>query len=144
MGATCYRPTYPTQQKDSIMSEYEFDTAYSAVTGEHVGGLYVPTVEQDSDAVHGVLIDGAPRTTAIQHPGVWYALTGYTRQHGYRGAVMHPSETMGDAAIREAVIEAGGDVFAIVEVGDGAPCDGEDCYCGPAVGWAVVYRAVAS
>lgn len=121
------------------MSTYDFDTAYSAVTGEQHLGESIPTVEIDNDAVHGVLLDGAPRTTAIEYPGKWYALTGYSQQHGYRGAVMHPSETMSDEAVREAVREAGGDLFALVEVRDedGSYPDGD------AIGWAIVYKAAA-
>lgn len=129
------------------MSTFEFDCTYSAVTGEHVGGIYVPTVEH-SDA-HDILIDGGP-TRARSNGDMdvnsgWDALTGYTQQHGYRGAVMHPSETMGDDAIREAVREAGGDVFAIVEVSpDGLSyeCDSETCDADHSpIGWAVIYRA---
>lgn len=119
------------------MSTYEFDSTYSALTGEHVGGIYIPTAESDPD--YDVTLDGQIDTE-------WYFLTGYTRQYGYRGAVMHASETMTDDAIREAVREAGGDVFAIVTVE--APCecdDSTDCvrcsggYAEPA-GWAVIYR----
>lgn len=115
------------------MSTLEFDAAYSAITGEYVGG-YIPTVEHDD--VHDILIDGGP-TRARSNGDFdvnsgWDALTGYTRQYGYRGAVMHPSETMSDAAICEAVRDAGGDVFAIVAVEDGGNYN--------AAGWAVIYR----
>lgn len=125
------------------MDTIEFDAAYSAVTGDYVGG-YVPTVEHSDTA--DILIDGVPLADSPD----WHALTGYTRQHGYRGAVMHPSETMADDDIRAAVREAGGDVFAIVEVSahdDDDPvfpdepdyCEEYGCAHEPA-GWAVIYR----
>lgn len=130
------------------MSTFEFDSTYSALTGEHVGGLYVPTVEHSDTA--DILIDGIGLVDGPGPVTEWRALTGYTGQHGYRGAVMHPSETMSDDAIREAVREAGGDVFAIVEVGahdDAEPvfpdepdyCETYGCAHEPA-GWAVIYR----
>lgn len=108
------------------MSAFEFDTAYSAVTGEQHLGENIPDVQLDP-------------TADVYVSSGWMALTGYTQQHGYRGAVMHPSETMSDEAVREAVREAGGDLFAIVEVRDedGSFPDGD------AIGWAVVYKAAA-
>lgn len=135
------------------MSAYEFDATYSALTGEHVGGLYIPAVEHDD--VHDILIDGAPRVSFDQPTARtvngWDALTGHTGQHGYRGAVMHASETATDEQVREWVREAGGDVFAIVEVGahdDANPvfpaepdfCETNGCAHEPA-GWAIIYRA---
>ena len=119
------------------MSTYDFDTAYSALTGEQHLGEYIPTVEHSE--ISDVLIDGVG---LIDGPGPiseWTALTGYTQQHGYRGAVMHPSETMSDEAVREAVREAGGDLFSIVEVRDedGIYPDGDP------IGWAIVYKAAA-
>ena len=136
------------------MSTLEFDSTYSALTGEHVDTLYVPTVENDAE--YDILIDG--RVTRGRYSGSeprpeWDALTGYTGQYGYRGAVMHASETMSDDAIREAVREAGGDVFAIVEVSghdDAEPvfadepdyCQTHGCAHEPA-GWAVIYRPAA-
>lgn len=138
------------------METIEFDTAYSAVTGERVAGVYIPTVDADTsiDAEgFDVLIDGQPDNLTDE----WRAIVGKTRQHGYRGCIMHPSETADDDTIREWVRDAGGDVFAIVEVSacdhDGIPhddCDCDECndaeYCreygcpnAPA-GWAVIYR----
>lgn len=139
------------------MSLYEFDTAYSAVTGEHVGGHYIPTVENDDR--HDILIDGRPTRAAGSpwrsddvHPE-WDTLTGYTGQDGYSGAVMHASESPTDEQIREWVREAGGDVFAIVavetahdDVCDGS-CDGEECdswESAGAAGWAVIYREASA
>ena len=135
------------------MSTLEFDTAYSARTGARVPGQYIPTVEHDD--VHDVLIDGGP-TRAHSNGDFdvnsgWDVLSGYTRQHGYRGAVMHLSETVEDDTVREWVRDAGGDVFAIVAVE--APCDPCDpCYpdtpdhcvlygCDAApAGWTIIYR----
>lgn len=137
------------------MSSFEFHATYSAITGEYVGG-YVPYVEADSayDADYiDVLFDGTPANLSE-----WSAITGKTRQHGYRGAIMHPSETADDETVREWVRDAGGDKFAIVEVSgcehDGAPhgeeCTCDDCddaiYCQeygcptPPMGWAIIYQ----
>lgn len=129
------------------MATFEFDSTYSALTGEHVGGLYIPMVEHSDE--YDVLIDGNPTG---EHPiAGWMPLTGHTQQYGYRGAVMHASETMNDDAIREAVREAGGDVFAIVAVEveqcdtfvthGGCDCESA-CPASPA-GWAVIYRDAA-
>lgn len=129
------------------MTILEFDSTYSAITGEHVGGHYIPTVE--SGQIADVLIDGVG---LIDGPGPateWRALTGYTRQQGYQGAVMHSSETMNDNAIREAVRDAGGDVFAIVAVESCQHADEPDSTCAYAgcdcelAGWAVIYRKAA-
>lgn len=128
------------------MSTFEFDTTYSAITGQHVGGLYIPTVEHDD--MCDVLIDGYQPDHAAP---TWHALTGHTGQYGYRGAVMHPSETADDETVREWVREAGGDTFAIVEVSghsDDEPvfpdepdyCTEYGCAHEPA-GWAIIYRA---
>ena len=132
------------------MSNFEFDTAYSAITGERHLGEYVPTAEHDDTA--DILLDGVPlgRVAPGRAP-TWHALTGYTRQHGYRGAVLHPSESADDDTIREWVRDAGGDMFAIVAVEapctNDAPCfPDEPSYCAehgcdafPA-GWAILYR----
>ncbi|MBT2484785.1 MULTISPECIES: hypothetical protein [unclassified Microbacterium] len=115
------------------MSTFEFDSTYSALTGENVGGVYIPTVEHSDTA--DILIDGVGLVDGPGPLGEWSALTGYTGQHGYRGAVMHPSETADDDTIREWVRDAGGDVFAIVEVreDDGSFPDGDP------IGWAIIY-----
>ncbi|WNN95112.1 hypothetical protein SEA_MAGRITTE_161 [Microbacterium phage Magritte] len=110
------------------MSAFEFDTAYSAITGAQHLGENIPDVHLDPHT--DVYVSGL---------GTWTALTGYTQQQSYRGAVMHPSETADDDVIREWVREAGGDLFALVEVRDedGSYPDGD------AIGWAIVYRVAA-
>lgn len=128
------------------MNTFEFDTTHSAISGERVDVLYIPSVEDagwiDVEG-YDVLIDGKPDNLSDG----WRALIGYTRQYGYRGAIMHPSETMTDDAIRGAVLEAGGDVFAIVAVE--VPCgyceSGEPsihtCEIEEPAGWAIIYRS---
>lgn len=70
----------------------------------------------------------------------WQALTGHTGQHGYRGAVMHPSEQWSQCHVDDLITLAdnpdGGLFFAIVEVRDedGNFPDGDP------IGWAVVYK----
>lgn len=136
------------------MSDYEFDVTYSAITGEHVSGVYIPTVEHHG--VHDILIDGGPTRDRsngdMEVNSGWNALTGNTGQYGYHGAVMHASETMEDETVRELVTAAGGDVFAIVAVGghsDTDPvfpeepdyCEEYGCAHEPA-GWTVIYQPV--
>jgi hypothetical protein len=71
--------------------------------------------------------------------GKWSAITGMTGQHGYRGAVMHPSEFIG-AGIAQVLAEdyPAGTLFAVVEVRDedGSFPDGDP------IGWAIVYRKI--
>lgn len=134
------------------MSTFEFGSTYSALTGEPVGSLYIPTVEHHD--TEDILIDGGPTVSHAArfdvHSG-WDAITGRTGQDGYRGAVMHPSETATDEQVREWVRDAGGDTFAIVEVSghdDAEPvfpaepdyCERWGCAHDPA-GWAIIYRA---
>lgn len=104
------------------MSNLEFGATYDARTLEYVSNCYAPSVYNDPDG--DVIIDGGSE---------WRAIVGKTGQYGYRGAVMHPSETADDATIARWVDEAGGTVFAIVEVVD---CEDESAL----VGWAIVYR----
>lgn len=133
------------------MSNFEFDSTYSALTGEHVDTLYVPTVEHDD--VHDILIDGTPAHIGPDNDMIadsgWSPIYGYTNQHGYNGAVFHPSETASDDLIREWVRDAGGDVFALVLVNDNhhddaaCGCNGEECDIYEderTVGWAIIYR----
>lgn len=129
------------------MATLEFDSIYSAITGEHIGG-YVPHVEADTGIdVDGcdILIDGMPDNLSE-----WGQVTGKTGQHGYRGAIMHASETADDDTIRAWARDAGGDLFAIVVVSghdDAEPvfpdepdyCDDYGCAHQPA-GWAIIYR----
>lgn len=131
------------------MSNLEFDIGYSAITGEHVPGLYPPHAEADTALdVDGcdVLLDGLPDNLSE-----WGQITGKTGQYGYRGAIMHPSENPTDDQIREWVREAGGDVFALVVVESPCdPCFPDDpdhcvlygCDATPA-GWAIIYREAA-
>lgn len=128
------------------MPNFEFDAVYSAHTGEYVGG-YVPHVETDSGIdVDGcdVLIDGAPDNLSE-----WSQIVGKTGQYGYRGAIMHLSETADDETVLQWVRDAGGDVFAIVPVavshdltddGDDDECHAFGCDHGDA-GWAIIYQA---
>lgn len=132
------------------MSNFEFDIGYSAITGEHVPGVYTPSAEADAAIdVEGcdVLLDGLSNNLAD-----WDIITGKTGQHGYRGAIMHTSENPSDDTIREWVREAGGDVFALVVVESPCECanpgDDDDCFqcdgsdTSPA-GWAIIYREAA-
>lgn len=85
-------------------------------------GIYAPAVwHSDTDDVE---IEGDD----------WEPLTGWTRQDGYRGAVMHASEQFA-GSLRDWVLENPGTyVLVVVEV---MPEDDEDWDVEPA-GWAVL------
>lgn len=103
------------------MSSFEFNTVYD-LTGESVRA-FAPDVMHD------------PAGDVIVSDG-WRVITGITGQYGYRGAVMHPSETMTDAQVIAAVRDREGSRFCIVEVQDedGSYPDGDP------IGWAIAYR----
>lgn len=105
------------------MSTLEWNTAYD-----------VDTLTVTDDYVPGVQNSGTSDVWVESES--WGVIKGKTGQHGYRGAVMHPSESADDSTIAGWVREVGGSVFALVEVqeeGGGYP-DGDP------IGWAIVYR----
>lgn len=114
---------------EGMVTTPEYDNVHMPDSIEYDGQVLL---EFDSD----VLIDGGMSE--------WTALAGLTRQHGYRGAVMHPSEVMSPDIV-EAMLTAQDEddpqVWALVTVR--AVCD-EDCddECetdhGDA-GWAIVH-----
>lgn len=134
--------------------EPEFDHVYTMTVNGLIGqgyGEYVPRVEHDD--IHDILLDGQPLGS-----GDWLALTGYTGQYTYTGAVMHPSEQWGEWA-RTALSdladtpEPSAVLFAIVAVeapcspdepcfpDDPTYCERTGCSAEPA-GWAVLYRVI--
>lgn len=112
----------------------EFDYVYTLTTA----GEIVTTDLSAPDVQHSpggdVLIESGM-------PTQWRALTGYTGQYGYSGAVMHPSEQWGEWAINALRERAdGADIsFSVVEVrdADGSFPDGDP------IGWAVTYLEIA-
>lgn len=137
------------------MFDPEFDHTYGiAADGGapfnacHLAGHYLPTAEYDDSA--DMFIDGVP-----YRESEWDALTGWTSQYGYRGAVMHASEQWSQGMLTELAAYADDGnpatqtVFAVVEVlaplCDECADDGEcadDCRNAPPAGWAVIYRMV--
>lgn len=85
----------------------EFDTAFIVLpNGEYVEtSEYVPTVY--NDGTHDVIIESS----------VWEALTGYSGQYSYSGAVMHPSEYFGGGLLKDVSEDIGG-VYALTGVYD--------------------------
>lgn len=85
----------------------EFDTAFVVLpNGEYVEtGEYVPSVY--SDAYDDVYVESSQ----------WVALTGYTGQFGYNGAVFHPSEYFGGRLLKDVSEDIGG-VYALAVVYD--------------------------
>lgn len=92
---------------DNLNSLVEFDSAF-IVTPEGIEsahGVYVPAV-QNAD-VGDIYIESTK----------WEALTGYTGQHGYNGAVLHSSEYLGGGLARDILEDVGG-IYAITTVED--------------------------
>lgn len=104
------------------MSTFEFDATYRAADGLYAHDPFAPDVAID------------PRGDVAVTDG-WHVITGKTGQHGYSGAIMHPSEFADDAMILRWAQDAGATHFAIVEVRDedGNYPDGDP------IGWAVAY-----
>jgi hypothetical protein len=70
----------------------------------------------------------------------WSCITGMTGQYGYSGAVMHPSEYVGDGVAR-VMAEMSAELpiaFCLTVVTDLDTREGDD----NAVGWAICYRDV--
>ena len=92
---------------DTLNSLVEFDSAF-IVTSEGIESaheVYVPPV-QNAD-VGDIYIES----------NKWEALTGYTGQHGYNGAVLHASETL-SAGLAEDVLADVGGIYAVTVVED--------------------------
>lgn len=132
------------------MADFEFDTVYSAFTGEHIAGVHVPDVEHHD--THDILIDGGlvKSKSGLEVNSGWDAVVGKSGQDRYHGAVMHASESASNRLIMEWVREMDGEIFAIVEVSahdehdpvfDDEPdyCETHGCAHEPA-GWAIIYR----
>lgn len=117
--------------RDNLNDAIDFDVPFTLdlrddtgrVTLSRADGVYGPTVEHD--AVHDVLIDGH----AVNCPCgycAWSPLTGYTRQHGYRGAVMHASEFVGGGLADDLLATADEHPVYMVTSVEVTECD-EDC-----------------
>lgn len=106
---------------DSLNSEVEFDVPFMVDEGNviRVVGVYAPEVYHDETDDIEIVSDE------------WEAMTGYTGQHGYNGAVMHPSETLSGGLAYDILNESHGDIYVVVAVLD---------YDNPEalVGWAVL------
>lgn len=104
----------------------DFDSVFEIkANGEIVRGLDLdgPTVYHDET-------DDIDVEQYVGHH--WEALTGYTGQYGYNGAVMHASEYVGGGLLRDMIDNPGIYVMTVVEV---MPEDDDD-EPEPA-GWAV-------
>lgn len=92
---------------DTLNSLVEFDSAF-IVTSEGIGGglgKYVPTVYNDDE------------TDIYIESNEWEALTRYTGQYSYNGAVLHSSEYLGGGLARVILEDVGG-IYAITTVED--------------------------
>lgn len=94
---------------DNLNSLVEFDSAF-IVTSEGIKSareVYAPTTYFESALTSGVEIESDK----------WEALTGYTGQHGYNGAVLHASETLSGGLARDILADVGG-IYAVTVVED--------------------------
>ena len=92
---------------DNLNSLVKFDSAF-IVTSEGIEDaheVYVPAV-QNAD-VRDIYIESTN----------WEALTGYTGQYGYNGAVLHASETLSGGLARDILEDVGG-IYAVTVVED--------------------------
>lgn len=89
--------------------------------GVVTSALYAPDVFHDDE------------TDVVVCSTKWEALTGYTGQYGYSGAVMHPSEHMSNRMVRDMLEDPG--IYAVTVV-ECLPTD-EDEDPEPA-GWCVL------
>jgi hypothetical protein len=113
---------------DKLDFDHPFMIRNGTVT-DAPANTYAPTVTHDAD--NDISIDQLPGNT-------WQAISGFTGQYSYNGAVMHSSEGVSDAIaefLAEVASDAPGTVFAVVTVADDEDDD--------AIGWTVVYRESA-
>lgn len=115
-------------QIDSFEFDHPFTIHPDRSITDAIGTVYAPEVFHDDDAdivIHG---DG------------WKAITGFTGQYGYSGAVMHPSERIGRwLAEYMAGLAADGPVTFVVVAVECLPDEGDDDLPEPA-GWAILHR----
>lgn len=112
-----------------LINAIEFDHVFTIsvnTDGVAIGdweNMYAPEIVEHS----------AETDVAIMGDG-WEALTGFTGQYGYHGAVNHPSEFIGSAIARELVRLSGDEpqafVVTLVTDPDGDDADG---------GWAILH-----
>lgn len=89
-------------------------------------------------------VSHSPTNDVDIHDGLdhlWQAMTGLTGQHGYNGAVLHPSEVMAPGVARAMLDIVRGEeapiAFVLTEVRDEDLSHPED-----PIGWTILYRPV--
>lgn len=103
---------------DNLNSLVEFDCAF-IVTSEGIEDtheVYVPTVYNDDE------------TDIYIESSEWEALTGYTGQYSYNGAVLHSSEYLGGDLARDILEDIGG-IYAVTVVEDMEDQDNPAGWC---------------
>jgi len=112
--------------RDLADFDHPFVVTKEGILEDAPEGVYAPSVYHDDD--EDVMIDGDG----------WEALTGFTGQYGYNGAVMHASEFIGGGLAEAVLTTPGVYVAVVVNVLDDAEGESE-----PA-GWAVLRQVVQS
>lgn len=99
-------PYTSTPERDALERIAEFDHPFTVGPAGELAdapaGIYAPEIYHD---------DAGDITGA---GSMWEALTGYTSQHGYRGAVMHSSEFLGGRLADDILSTPG--VYVVVTV----------------------------
>lgn len=109
---------------DTLNSLVQFDSPFrvnaDGTVTQPLSDVYAPTVMNDDTA--DIEIDSDD----------WTALTGYTGQYGYGGAVMHPSEYLAGGMAR-VILETPG-IYVVTEVIDPDDDDGDH----DPIGWCLL------
>lgn len=98
----------------------EFDHVFT-LARSHSGKLYV--LDEDPQGLYAPDVFNDESGDVEVQSDDWEALTGMTGQHGYNGAVMHPSEFIGAGIARTLAeyAEDGPASFVVTEVRDPEP-----------------------
>lgn len=111
---------------DTLDRAVEFDHVFTVVDSSTITdgpvGVYAPELYWESD---GHLIGDD-----------WELVDGYSGQHGYRGPIMHASETLSGGMARAVLAEPGTYVVLACECAGCDDCDNGADSCEPA-GWAL-------
>ena len=130
-----------TLNRDNLNDAIEFDSPFRITETGEMESVYVYTPYVEHDETDEYTIDGIPRKSQ----SVWEAFsTGYSGQYGYRGPVMHASESIGGALAADILSTPGVYLVTAVET----DCEGAEafcaydngCDCEPA-GWIVLSHA---
>src|SRR5690606_30399812 len=85
-----------------------------AILTSSILDVYAPDVFIDVDAEGQILAEAEALTLDRLRSEGWEPVSGYSSQHGYRGPIMHTSETLGGGMAQEVIDTPG--VYVLVPV----------------------------